>query len=148
MVRLKTYDKRDAFGFEVRSFPDLTGNLHKVRTHGVVVGQLRRYAQTCQNYPDFKQRVQKLTTRLLTQAFDRLLLEQRIRLFFQENEVVVSKYGRVVEECVKDSFKAEEGKEHQGEARKRKRERTGSSKQEIKKKKSKNSLQAGVTNRN
>ena len=122
-IRRKTYDKRDAFGFEVRSFPDLTGNLHKVRAHGVVLGQLRRYAQTCQNYSDFKHRVQTLTTRLQTQAFDRLLLEKRIRLFFQENEVVVSKYGKVLEECVKDSFAAEEANEKEVETRKRKRSR-------------------------
>ena len=68
-IQHKTYDKRDAFGFVVRSFPDLTGNLHVVRAHGVVVGQLRRYSQTCQNYLDFKHRVQTLTTRLLAQAF-------------------------------------------------------------------------------
>ena len=122
-LHLKTYDKRDAFGFVVRSFPDLTGNLHVVRAHGVVVGQLRRYSQTCQNYLDFKHRVQTLTTRLLTQAFERRLLEKKIRLFFQENEVVVSKYGKLVEECVRDSFTTEKKKKEEVETRKKKRKR-------------------------
>ena len=127
-IHLKTYDKRDAFSFVVRSFPDLTGNLHVVRAHGVVVGQLRRYAQTCHDYQDFKHRVQTLTTRLLAQAFTRRLLEERIRLFFQENEVVVSKYGgRAVEKLVQDSFASEEKKENEDKERKRKKNRSKAS---------------------
>ena len=102
----------------------MTGNLHKVRTHGVVVGQLRRYTQTCQDYRDFKHRVQTLTTRLLAQAFTKTLLEERIRRFFQENEVVVSKYGKVVEEFVKDSFTTEKESEKEVETRKRKLSRS------------------------
>ena len=40
---VSTYDKRDAFPFAVRNFPDLSGNVHVRRSHGVIVGQLLRY---------------------------------------------------------------------------------------------------------
>ena len=109
-----------------------------VRAHGVVVGQLRRYAQTCQHYSDFKHRVQTLTTRLLAQAFTQRLLEERIRLFFQENEVLVSKYGQKVVVCAKDSFKPEEEKKKEEETRERKRKRDKNRKKSSQKKQAAN----------
>jgi len=116
-ILLASYDKRDAFSFVVRSFPDLTGNIHITKTHSVIVGQLGRFAKTCGSYSDFRVRVMTLTSKLLCQAFCRELLEERIRKFFQEKETEVMKYRQDIEQLVKNSF--EEEKEEIRKKRKR-----------------------------
>ncbi len=68
---LATYDKRDAFPFEVRSYPNLAGNAHGRKSHGIIVGQLRRFAQACGHWQDFSMRLKALTGRLLGQGFSR-----------------------------------------------------------------------------
>ena len=44
---LSLYDKRDAFPFDVVSFPHTTSNIHFRRAHGVFVAQLVRDSQGC-----------------------------------------------------------------------------------------------------
>ena len=66
-----TYDKRDDFPFAVRSYPHLSGNVHRRRAHGIVLGQLRRYGSACDNFRSFKDRLKALTIRLVRQEFDR-----------------------------------------------------------------------------
>ena len=39
------YDKKDDFKFNINSFPNLSGNIHSLRTHGVIISQLIRYSK-------------------------------------------------------------------------------------------------------
>jgi len=96
---LSPYDKRDFFPFGVRSFPDLTGNLPFRTTHGVIVGQLRRFAICCYHFGHFRERLQGLTRRLLGQGFSQKLLELRVGGFFREQGGLLARY-----ECGEEVF--------------------------------------------
>ena len=72
----KLYDKRDAFGFSIVNFPDLSGNIPKKHSHGVLAPQLIRYARCCQEKVDFIDRSKKLIDRLVKQNFSRQLLRR------------------------------------------------------------------------
>jgi hypothetical protein len=69
LILLSTYDKRDHFPFLVRTFPDLSGNIHNGKSHAVIVSQLMRFAKACSTWSDFTFRKRTLTSRLLTQGF-------------------------------------------------------------------------------
>ena len=40
LIVTSIYDKKDDFNFKVNSFPNLSGNIHSLRTHGVIISQL------------------------------------------------------------------------------------------------------------
>jgi hypothetical protein len=103
-VVLSTYDKRDDFKFEVRSYPDLSGNIDRVTAHGVIVGQLGRFANACDHYSHFKERLQSLTGRLLEQGFERELLEAKIKKFYNKQGDRVLEYRRTEEQLVSECF--------------------------------------------
>ena len=107
-ILMSTYDKRDDFPFEVRSFPNLKGNIHFRRSHGILVGQLRRFALTCDHYSDFNRRVRTVTSRLLEQGFEKELLKEYAKRFYQTYEDWVSKYKVNIERFVNSCFKVSE----------------------------------------
>jgi hypothetical protein len=59
-IHTTLYDKRDDFNFAINSFPILTGNIHKRRSHGVLVSQLIRYSKVCMNAVDFCEKSKSL----------------------------------------------------------------------------------------
>ena len=63
----KLYDKRDAFPFQIVSFPDLSGNICSKVGYGTFTSQIIRIARACMHWQDFKERAQKLTNKLLQQ---------------------------------------------------------------------------------
>ena len=54
----------------------MKGNVHFRRSHGILVGQLRRFALACDHYSDFNSRVRTMTSRLLEQGFEKELLKE------------------------------------------------------------------------
>ena len=86
------YDKRDAFPFTVVNFPDLSGNVHVRNSHGVVVGQLIRYAIACDHADQFFKRSAMMMKRLLSQGFVRRWLESYCSRFFSDRFYLVRKY--------------------------------------------------------
>ena len=68
-IHSKLFDKRDAFGFSIINFPDLSGNIPNKQSYGVFVSQLIRYARCCMDIEDFTFRTKKLVTRLINQNF-------------------------------------------------------------------------------
>ena len=107
---LSTYDKRDDFPFDVRGYPNLSGNLHIRRAHGVVSGALRRFAAACDRWPDYKTRLQPLTTQLLEQHFNRELLEEKIGKYYDKNVFVRTKYNvtrrKYIDGCFEQSIES------------------------------------------
>jgi hypothetical protein len=101
------YDKRDDFPFHVVTFPNLSGNLHFRRTHGIIIGQLLRYAKNCQDREIFAQRTKTLTETLQKQHFDRKLLAHYCQKFFEERPDFKFKYNlRTQEDIHKVCFNA------------------------------------------
>ena len=67
----RLHDKRDDFNFPIVNFPFLSSNIPSAPAYGVYVSQLIRYARACSNYQDFMERGKVLTTKLLSQAYQK-----------------------------------------------------------------------------
>ena len=67
----RLYDKRDDFNFPIVNFPFLSSNIPSAPAYGVYVSQLIHYARTCSNYQDFMEREKVLTTKLLSQGYQK-----------------------------------------------------------------------------
>ena len=64
-LRVKIYDKRDDFNFNIVNYPFLCGNIPQSPSYGVYVSQLIRNARTSTLYDDFVSRSSRLTSKLL-----------------------------------------------------------------------------------
>ena len=49
----KTYDKWEAFNFEIVNYPDLSGNIPERPAYGIYISQVIRYAKICNQTKDF-----------------------------------------------------------------------------------------------
>ena len=123
---LATYDKRDAFPFEVRSYPNLAGNVHGRKSHGIIVGQLRRFAQACDHWYHFSDRLQALTGKLLEQGFSSDRLRVVVGRFHTQRGSLVSKYSKGLETFVEGCFarRLENGEVEKAGSRKQKRQQS------------------------
>ena len=88
----KLYDKRDAFGFSIVNFPDLSGNIPRKHSYGVFVSQLIRYARCCQERADFIERTSKLVKRLVKQNFSYCQLKRAFDKFAISHYEILFKY--------------------------------------------------------
>ena len=131
-IVLSTYDKRDAFPFEVRSFPDLSGNVHVKKAHGLIRGQLKRFAQACDQWPAFTHRMHSLTDRLLRQGFVRDRLELEIGRFFVRRGGLVSKYSRPKQTFIDGCFSPRGEKRGREEVEKEKEKKEKRKRQQLK----------------
>ena len=132
------YDKRDSFPFNIVSFPDLSGNVHYKKSHGVIVGQLIRYAKICDDKEQFKFRCGILTNRLLRQSFDRSLLEGYATRFFRQRPDLRMKYKTENKEDWLDLIFTQEGKnKNENKKRKNKLKKTSKRKRNKKQKREK-----------
>ena len=88
----------------MRSFPDLSGNIHFSRSHGIVIGQLARFAKACDHFPRFKEKAQALTTRLVRQGFDKEKLARKSEALFGKRQDLMRKYGQTKDSFAKSCF--------------------------------------------
>ena len=68
-IHSKLFDKRDAFGFSIVNYPDLSGNIPVKQSYGVFVSQLIRYGRCCMSVTDFIHRTKILVRKLTKQGF-------------------------------------------------------------------------------
>ena len=69
IVSSKIYDKRDAFNFEIVSFPFLSRDVPRSRSYGVYISQLIRFPRVCSNLDDLTNKNLFLTAKLLKQGY-------------------------------------------------------------------------------
>ena len=99
-IHTSLFDKRDAFGFQVVNFPDLTGNIPMKQSYGVFVSQLIRYARCCQDFADFRTRTLILAKRLVKQHFNVNLLRRTFQKFAESYYELLVKYSvRICSTC-------------------------------------------------
>ena len=91
-ISYKLFDKRDAFGFRIVNFPNLSGNIPTKQSYGVFVSQLIRYARCCQHLKDFSQRAKILIDRLTTQGFELKQLKKVCEKFAIDYYELLFKY--------------------------------------------------------
>jgi hypothetical protein len=92
-INHKLFDKRDAFGFSIVNFPDLSGNIPAKQSYGVFTSQLIRYARCCQHLHDFAKRSKLLIERLVNQGFKLYLLKRTFDKFVIDHYELLFKYN-------------------------------------------------------
>ena len=95
-IQYKLFDKRDAFGFSIVNFPDLSGNIPRKHSYGVFVSQLVRYARDCMDVSDFISRTKILVNRLVKQCFKLHLLRRTFERFKMEHFELLFKYNHSI----------------------------------------------------
>ena len=103
----RLYDKRDDFNFLVINFPFLSSNIPSAPAYGVYVSQLIRYARTCSNYQDFMERGKVLTTKLLSQGYQKKKkkkLVATLKKFYWRHNDIFNPYNVAVSRIVSDVF--------------------------------------------
>ena len=55
-VKIKIYDKRDNFGFDIMNFPFLDGDVPRSTSYGIYISQLIRIARVSSHVDDFNTR--------------------------------------------------------------------------------------------
>jgi hypothetical protein len=108
---ISIYDKRDAFPFDVVSFPDVTGNVSYRRSHSIVLGRLRHVAKGCHQLKHFKARMQALTSRLLKQGFSKAILRHLIFEYFNARPDLKVRYSLEDRDIYGTCFEEDEQKQ-------------------------------------
>ena len=91
-----TYDKRNAFGFHIMTFPSMSDNIPPPRAYGVYAPQLIHYVGCCSNYSDFLPRHRALVTRLLLQGNKVNCLSKTFKKFYGRHTRLVGQYKKIV----------------------------------------------------
>ena len=104
----RLYDKRDDFNFPIVNFPFLNNNIPSAPAYGVYVPQLIRFARTCSNYQDFMERGKVLTTKLLSQGYQKTKLVATLKKFYGRHHDLVNPYNVAVSRIISDVFANDE----------------------------------------
>ena len=91
-IQTSLFDKRDAFGFKIVNFPNLSGNIPQKESYGVFVSQLIRYARCCDIFTDFETRTKILINRLTQQGFFKSKLKKTFSKFAETYYELLIKY--------------------------------------------------------
>ena len=89
--QIKTYDKRDAFNFEIVTYPDLSGNIPTQPAYGVFTVQVIRYAKTCNQPEDIVDRL--LIKKLIKKNYTTDGLRRALRKCLRTNQWIIQKIG-------------------------------------------------------
>ena len=103
-LRVKIYDKRDDFNFDIVNFPFLCGNIPQSPSNGVYISQLIRYARASTLYDDFLSRSCRLTSKLLRQGYERFKLISAFKKFYGRHKILVDRYKVSVTHIISDLF--------------------------------------------
>jgi len=95
-IHSKLFDKRDAFGFSIINFPDLSGNIPNKQSYGVFVSQLIRYGRCCMHAVDFIARTKILVHKLQNQGFKPQQLKRVFEKFAKCNYELLFKYDQSI----------------------------------------------------
>ena len=104
----RLYDKRDDFNFPIVNFPFLSSNIPSALAYGVYVSQLICYARAYSNYQDFMEHGKVLTTKLLSQGYQKVKLVATLKKFYGRHQDLVNPYNVAVSRIVSDVFANDE----------------------------------------
>ena len=92
-IHTKLYDKRDAFGFEIVNYPNLSGNIPEKQSYGVFSSQIIRYGRCCMSAIDFVSRTKTLVRKLHEQGFKLARLRFVFKKCYAVHFGLLTKYG-------------------------------------------------------
>ena len=91
--KIKIYDKRDAFDFDVVNFPFLDGDVPRSTSYGVYISQLIQFVRASSHVDDFNTRNKVLTAKLLRQGYRYHKIRKAFSKFYRRHFDIVSKYN-------------------------------------------------------
>ena len=91
LLRLRIYDKRGDFDFDIMNFPFLDGDVPHSTSYGVYTSQLIRFARVSSHVDDFNTRNKVFTAKLLKQGYRYYKLRRAFSKFWYFD--TVSKYN-------------------------------------------------------
>ena len=103
-LTIRLYDKRDDFNYSIVIIPFLSSNIPSAPAYGVYVSQLICYARACSSYQDFMECGKVLTTKLLSQGYQKSKLEATLKKFYERHHDLVNPYIVAVSRIVSDVF--------------------------------------------
>ena len=92
------------FNFPTVNFPSLSSNIPSAPAYGVYVSQLIHYTRACSNYQDFMELGNVLTTKLLSQGYQKPKLVATLKKFYGRHHDLVNPYNVAVSRIVFDVF--------------------------------------------
>ena len=101
---IRLYHKRDDFNFPIVNFLFLSSCIPSASTYGVYASQLIRNVRACSNYQDFIERGKVLTTKLLSQGYQKAKLVATLKMFYGRHHDLVNPYNVAVSRIVSDVF--------------------------------------------
>jgi hypothetical protein len=104
MIHSSIYDKRDDFNFVINVFPVLSGNIHNIRSHGVIISQLIRYSKACSSLDDFISKAKNTILKLPRQFFDIGILKKKCINFYEKYYDLIEKYNISRSKFIYDIF--------------------------------------------
>ena len=106
MFHTTLYDKLDDFNFSVVNFPNLSGNIPKKTSYGVLISQILRYVSVCMDCRDFvlRSRCLILIEKLRSQFYCRDLLMKTFRKFIRRYQEKLKKFDVPHEKMTEDLF--------------------------------------------
>ena len=93
---------------QIVNFPFLSSNIPSAPVYGVYVSQLIRYARACSNDQDFMERGKVLTTKLLSQGYQKSKLVATLKKFCGRHQDLVNPYNVAVSRIISDVFANDE----------------------------------------
>ena len=93
LVKIKIYDKRDDFDFDIVNFPFLVDDVPRSASYGVYISQLIRFARVSCHVDDFNARNKVLTAKLLRQGFRYHKFRKAFSEFYRRHFDIMSKYN-------------------------------------------------------
>ena len=98
----KSYDKRNNFGFDIVSYPNITGNVPAAPSYGVYVSQLVRFCDINQSYKHFIADVKVMSAKFISQSFELPILRRKYQDFCRKYFYKWSKYNHdITKDCEK-----------------------------------------------
>jgi hypothetical protein len=88
----KTYDKRDAFSFDIINYPHMESNIPRSQAYGVIVSETMRHFKNCTNLEDAALRIKTLQNKLLKKEYEYYTLRRLIRKTLEDNPWIRHKY--------------------------------------------------------
>ena len=96
--------------FPIVNFPFLSSNVPSAPAYGIYISQLILYARACSNYQDTMERGKVLTTKLLSQGYQKAKLVATLKKFYGIHQELVNPYNVAVSRIVSDVFANDEPK--------------------------------------
>ena len=99
------YDKREAFNFEIVSYPDIRGNIPENHAYGVCIGQVLRIARNTTKKEEFIARTVVFLQKLENKGYNSCQLQNTIKKCLRQHSVITNKYNTTATAILQELYR-------------------------------------------